>query len=246
MNINNNDITVVIPMYNSQKTIIRTLDSICNQTGINYIKEIVLVDDGSTDETYNIVNDYRNHAKTNVRIIKKENSGVSSARNIGIKSCDTKWIAFCDSDDFWVPKKLAVQANFINNNIDVDFVGTNHTKKVLKILGKKIDTIHKATVKELCIKMYPQTSTVLIKKKVCEKCGYFDEKQRYSEDANFFIKVAHDFNYYYIPEQLVIYDNHQGESRKSGLSRNLKEMHKGEKKILENFIDWDISPYFFI
>lgn len=235
MNIKESDITVVIPMYNAQATIIDTLESICNQTNTNYIREIIVIDDGSTDNSNQIILDYLKKSKIEIQLIRKDNKGVSSARNSGIKLTKTRWIAFCDSDDIWFPTKLITQVNFINNNNDIDLVGCNHTNKQLKIFWKKINKVHKATVKELCIKMYPQTSTILVTKYAIEKCGYFDESQCYAEDGNLFIKIAHDFNYYYIPIQLTIYDNNRRGFGVSGLSSKLEEMHKGSKKNIKEF-----------
>lgn len=226
-------ITVIIPMYNSERTILGTLDSICNQTTPEYIREIIVVNDGSTDGSQELVESYLKSVPIKIRLLKKINGGVSSARNVGIRSADTEWIAFCDSDDIWLPQKIEKQVKVLQDN-DVDLLGCNHQNKELKILTKKITKLHKATLPELCIKMYPQTSTIIVKKEICEEFGGFDEKQKYAEDGNLFMKIAYKYNYYYMPEQLVVFDGGRRGFGISGLSSNLKGMHEGNLKNLSD------------
>lgn len=229
MKIEQNDITVIVPMYNSSQTIIRTLDSICQQTQRQFIQKVVVIDDGSVDDSYLIVKQYVMQSPVKIELIKKENGGVSSARNKGIEVTSTKWIAFCDSDDIWLPNKIEKQIEAVEK-YDADLIGCNHQKKDLRILFKTINEDHKATLKELCIKMFPQTSTILVKKSICEEFGGFDESQRYAEDGNLFMKIAYKYNYYYMPEQLVVFDNGRRGFGVSGLSSNLKGMHDGNMK----------------
>lgn len=94
-------IAAVIPAYNSEKTIGDTLDSIVNQT--HQCNEIIVVDDGSTDGTHQVVKRY-----SKVKYIHKENSGVSDSRNMGVDVAESEWIAFCDSDDLWHPEKINI------------------------------------------------------------------------------------------------------------------------------------------
>ena len=104
-------ISVVIPAYNAEKTIIECINSVLNQTRIDLIEEIIIVDDGSKDQTANVVRE--NFDNKLIRIISKSNGGVSSARNTGIKSAKGKWIALLDSDDIWLPNKIEKQVKAI-------------------------------------------------------------------------------------------------------------------------------------
>ena len=130
------EISVVIPMFNSEKTIIDTICSIENQTDKNHIKEILIVNDGSTDKSKELVEKHSKESCLNIKLIDKKNGGVSSARNMGMKSSSGNWIAFCDSDDRWLPKKLEIQLDIIKN-YDIDFLSCNMNDKPLKILFKK-------------------------------------------------------------------------------------------------------------
>jgi glycosyltransferase involved in cell wall biosynthesis len=100
-------ISVVIPCYNSARTIAETLDSILAQTYGDF--EVIAVDDGSSDDTAKVIGAYQGR----VKYVHQSNAGVSAARNNGVAHAAGKWIAFCDSDDLWVEDKLQIVASAI-------------------------------------------------------------------------------------------------------------------------------------
>lgn len=237
---NGNDfsISVVIPAYNAQDTIVTALDSVKNQSIKPNFYEVIVVDDGSTDRTVEIVEEYfRNHIDIQGHVISKMNSGVSVARNTGIKSAKGMWISLLDSDDVFHPDKNKILMEFILSQKDVDFVGGNLTSDKTKIpfIGelpaqKKISPI------ELLIKWVPQTSTVMMKKSVFESIGGYDEHMRYAEDGDLYLKIAEKYNYYVIQEELA---NFSPSTKKrgfgdSGLSGNLSGMFFGNIQILNH------------
>lgn len=228
-------VSIIIPAYNASRTIIRTLDSLKNQTRFDLIKEILVINDGSTDDTVALIEDYKKQNNNiPIQIINKANGGVSTARNLGLKLASGEWIGLCDSDDEWLPEKLEIQSDIIMRNSNIDFLGGNHTDADLKILGKKVTSLHKATLKELCIKMYPQTSAALFKKNIIDSIGGYDENRRYCEDGQFFMKICDKYNYYYHPDKVVEFDGGKRGFGGSGLSGNLKGMQDGlRKNILE-------------
>ena len=103
-------ISVVIPAFNVGKFIARTLDSVLAQT--RAADEIIVVDDGSTDNTAEVVRSYG----TKVNFIQQDNAGASTARNTGIKAAQSEWVAFLDGDDEWLPEKLEVQLSLPERN----------------------------------------------------------------------------------------------------------------------------------
>ena len=106
-------ISVIIPVYNSEPYLRKCLDSVVNQTYRNL--EILLVDDGSTDNSGRICNEYA--AKDNrIKVFRKDNGGVSSARNIGLKNFTGDYLGFVDSDDWLEPDMYEILYNAINNN----------------------------------------------------------------------------------------------------------------------------------
>lgn len=241
-------ISVIIPVYNSEKTIIRALNSVFNQTAINNIHEIIIVNDGSGDRSVSLINDFKQkNSLIPIILINQENSGVSSARNIGIKKSSGDWIALLDSDDEWLNDKIEYQTNVLNNNPHIDFLGGAHSDKALTIIFKKINLLHKAKVYEMCIKNFPQPSTVLFKKSIFLKIGGFNQNQRYAEDGNYFIKICHSFNLYFDPKVMIFYDGGKQEFGKRGLSANLKMMYLGNISNLNEFLNLKlISKKFYI
>lgn len=113
------DISVVVPTYNRAGLIGETIDSILSQS--YKPREIIVVDDGSTDATESVVARYQ-HAVKYLRIL---NSGECRARNVGVDATSSDWIAFCDSDDLWHPDKLLIQANLLAAATDVKYSFTN-------------------------------------------------------------------------------------------------------------------------
>lgn len=224
-------LSIIIPAYNSEKTIIRALDSIKSQTKPQLISEIIVVNDGSKDGTQTLVEDYAfQNPNLPIVILGKENGGVSSARNLGMSSAKGDWIALLDSDDEWLPKKLELQFSCIEAHPEIDFLGGNHTETPLMIFWKKINRLYRPTIEDLCIKVFPQTSTVIFRKKIFSQLGGFDEERSYCEDAQYFYRIALNYNYYYMPEQLSIYDGGKLGFGESGLSQNIREMNIGTKQ----------------
>jgi len=226
------NISVVIPMYNASSTIYDTLTSVVHQT-YNESIEIIIIDDGSTDNSVNIVNGFRKKNDFDIKLIKKPNGGVSSARNLGIKKARYEWVAFLDSDDIWLPSKLRRQIEGINSlSFKVDFIGCARNNESLKIGLRHITTLHKATVRELLIKMFPQTSTALVRKSVLQELGGYDTSFSHAEDGELWIRICTKYRFYYLPESLVITGGGKPNFGHSGLSANLQAMSEGGMKIL--------------
>jgi len=107
-------VSVIIPMYNSRDTIINALNSVKNQTAIDQILEIIVVNDGSTDDSLILVKKYKKlNPQLPIVVFDKPNGGVSTARNKGMEITNGDWIALLDSDDEWLPHKLEVQIKLV-------------------------------------------------------------------------------------------------------------------------------------
>ena len=228
------NISIIIPVYNAEKTIIDSIYSILDQSILDTIKyEIIIINDGSTDNTYKLLLKFKEkHPSIPLQIINQINSGVSKARNHGINIAKFDWIAFLDADDIWLKNKLEIQFSIINSNKNIDFIGCARNNEALSILGRKINSIYKATINDLLIKMFPQTSTALVKKSLLIKSGYYREDMTHSEDGELWVRLCSNGNFYYIPNSLVITGGGKSNFGESGLSANLKKMHLGSLKIL--------------
>ena len=194
-------ISVVIPVYNREQSIRRAIDSVLGQELLP--DEIIVVDDGSTDRTPEILSSYL----PKIQIVRQENRGVSAARNRGIKAANGEWIAFLDSDDEWLPDKLIKQIScyglhpnmrifqteerWIRNNIRVN-PGKKYSKKSGNIFNECLKT---------CI---VGPSTVICKASLLEEMGGFDEKLPVCEDYDLWIRVAAKYPIPLLPEALTV------------------------------------------
>ncbi len=118
-------ISVVIPLYNKENYIERTLLSVLDQTYRDY--EIVIVDDGSTDRSVEIVEKYTSSEK--IRLVRKKNGGPSSARNLGVKQAKGAWIVFLDADDLFLPYTLQCFSDLIKEVGSVKYIVCNYYEK---------------------------------------------------------------------------------------------------------------------
>lgn len=228
-------ISVVIPMYNSSQTIVRVLDSIKNQTRIDLVHEIIVVNDGSTDNTLQIVEQYKtNNQNLPLKIVSKKNGGVSSARNLGISLSTQEWIALLDSDDMWHSDKIEKQVNEIKKNNNIVAIGGNRDQEIVRT-GKKIsDNLYRIDCKSYLKKNWPHTSTLLIKKEVFDKVGMFDETMTHAEDGNLFMRIAYYYGLYYIIDSVENFGDGKLSFGHSGLSKDMKKMHQGVLKMYKN------------
>ncbi len=191
-------VTVIIPAYNAEKTIISALESIFAQT----VKpeKIIIVNDGSTDKTEKLVSEFAGlHKEISIEFITQKNGGASSAGNNGIKRADTSYIAFLDSDDAWHPEKLEKQLKAFTDYPKAVFVSTSSTVKNSFSNSTKIVPYTK-----LLIKNHVITSSVLVKTEIIQPI-LFNEKLKRAEDYNLWLKIARHNQIVFIDEKLVFF-----------------------------------------
>lgn len=194
-------ISVIIPTYNRANFLHKTLSSILNQS--IEVDEIIVVDDGSIDNTKEIISSYKNDK---IKYIYQENKGVSSARNMGIKTANNRWLCFLDSDDIWHEDKIEKQINFHKENLHILF---SHTDELWMFKNKIINQKkHQLKPEGFCFeKNIPNTligaSTVMINKKVLEEVGYFDETLIACEDYDLWLRILRKYELGLINEKLI-------------------------------------------
>ncbi len=192
-------ISVVIPTYNRAYILPKAIESVFNQTFRDL--ELIIVDDGSTDETPYLV------AKYPLIYVRKPHRGVSHARNVGVLKAKGEFIAFLDSDDVFVPEKLEKQIKFLEKKPSYKIVQTEEVwyKGEKRINPKKIHQKAEGWFFDRAIKLcVVSISTVLIKKEVFEEIGLFDENFPVCEDYEFWLRVSLKMPVGLIKEYLVI------------------------------------------
>ena len=187
-------ISIVIPLYNKERFIKETLDSVFNQSFTDY--EIIIVNDGSTDSSVVIVNAIEDQRIT---VLSNQNKGVSHARNFGISKANSDLIALLDGDDLWEPNHLENLYNLYEKFPDCGLYATAYNKKYFN--GEKIKASYNGLAKEYfgIIEDYfsasikdsiAWTSAVLIPMKTFRKVGVFDEEMRSGQDTDLWIRIA--------------------------------------------------------
>ena len=145
---NEPEVSIITPVYNAEEFLMETIESVKNQTFQNW--EMILVDDGSTDDSLSIINSYSEKDKRIRCIQLQQNSGAAIARNTGIEHSDSPYIAFLDSDDLWLPEKLETQLKIMKEN---QWVFTHTAYEWIdgrgKNLNRRVAVPEKADYKEL-------------------------------------------------------------------------------------------------
>lgn len=217
-------VSVIIPTYNRENYIIKTLENILHQTYKNI--EVIIIDDGSIDDTNGRIEDFiRKKNAKNIKYYWQENSGVSSARNLGIEKSKGEFIAFQDSDDLWKADKLEKQVNCIlQKNSNICYCGT--IKKFLDYEQKINNKFEEEEVLTGILKAETdaQTITWLINRQFLEINNIkFEKNCRYSEDLEFFIKCVYLGNVSCVKEYMSYYVNNE-ESLSNNILNQLQEI----------------------
>lgn len=196
------DVTVVIPTWNRARLVAEAIDSVLAQSLAP--REILVVDDGSTDDTVVALERYGNA----IRVLRlKENRGVSAARNRGIEASLGRYVAFLDLDDLWLPRKLEAQMAYVREHPDIRIhqtdeiwirngvrvnSGKRHQKTEGWIFEKSL---------ELCL---ISPSAVMIEKRLFEEVGLFDERYPACEDYDLWLRITCRFPVGLVPKPLIV------------------------------------------
>ena len=226
-------VSVIVPFYNVEKYIDRCLNSLVNQTLEDI--EIIIVNDGSKDNSETIAKEYASKYKDKIIYLEKENGGLSDARNYAIPYATGEYIAFLDSDDSWEKFKLEKQVEIMDNNQEIAILGSGHYvcgNSNTLVKGDMKGGVKEITFNSKLVKNQFCTPSVIIRKDVIEKGNYyFNEDQKYAEDTLLYLKILRDNKGAKILEPLVIL--YKPEISSSGLSANLLLTEKYE---LRNFL----------
>lgn len=213
-------VSVIIPTYNRGFIIRKSIDSVLKQTFEDF--ELIIVDDGSTDNTKEVVNSY---GDSRIRYIYQGNSGACAARNKGISVAQGNYISFHDSDDEWFPTKLEIQLSMLERT-DADIV----TCQMIRINEDKSETVipYLAESKFVSLSTLPpglSTQTFFMKRKVAE-CIKFDPNMPRLQDMEWLIRACETYSIYCINYPLVNYEVQQ-----DSISSSLERLYKAIERI---------------
>jgi glycosyltransferase involved in cell wall biosynthesis len=227
----NSLVSIIIPAYNRVSYIDQTVDCVLNQTYQQF--ELIVVDDGSTDGTFEKLQAYGDK----INLLTHEghkNKGQSASINYGLSIATGDYIIVLDSDDFWELHKLKVQVDFLDKNPDVGLVYTNGycTNAEGEVIynyhnGDHIEPNDANTVLLDCYLALPVNS--MVRKSVYDQVGGFNESYRAAQDHDMLIRIAEATKFAYLPDFLFYYRRHSN----SISHRNLETRWRVGFKILE-------------
>lgn len=194
-------VTVIIPTYNRAPMLQEALESVFSQTFLPL--EVIVVDDGSTDSTVQVVKTFG----PRVSYIYEPHMGVSHARNVGWRMARYRWVAFLDSDDLWLPRKLERQLSFLGENSEF---AACYTDEIWIRNGKRVNpckhhTKYSGWIFLHCLpRCIISPSSVLLRREVLEELGGFDEDMEACEDYDLWLRLAARYQVLYVPEKLIV------------------------------------------
>lgn len=233
-------ISIIMPAYNASKFIGESIESVVNQTFDSW--ELIVVDDGSTDETANIVSIYAKRVGPKIRCLEQENSGhPACARNKGIRNAVGGWVAFLDSDDYWERDHLLKLFSCAKEDRDV---GVVYGSKIwVDQTGNVLPAKHQPDYhmpggwifENMFFNNLMNTSSVLVKKEILFKVGLFNESPslRNVQDYDLFLRLAAVCKVASVPDLKYFYRRHD-----SNVTLNSSRRARGLITAIDNAIGW--------
>lgn len=209
-------ISVIIPNFNRQHLIQRAIESVNQQHYSNV--EIIVVDDQSTDQSFSIIQDLQKQQDNLSLFVAEENSGANACRNIGVEKARGEYLAFLDSDDYFLPTKLEKQVRILQDRPEVGFVVTGFGAKAVHTLPEGIITL-KETIKQNNLGGF---STLMVRKELFQQVGGLDSNLLSCQDWDLFLKLLQVSQGYKLAEDLVAY-----EVQEDSISKNYTKVIQG-------------------
>jgi len=205
-------VSALLTCYNEADYIEEAIMSVVSQTRYDAVDKIVVVNDGSEDQSEDVILRLANKY-SKIEYIYQENQGLAAARNTGLFHCTGDWVAILDGDDIWIEEKLERQLDFVSTRPDVgvvysDFYLFNGSKR-LRVTPNKFDCRDNDTLKQLFMRGGPIIpSTTLINKHCFESVGIFDPVLRRAQDTDMWLRIARQLPIHHIEEPLILRREH--------------------------------------
>jgi len=204
-------VSATIPVYNQAEYVGEAIQSVLAQTYRDF--ELIVVDDGSTDDTPEVVSSYGSR----IRSLRQPNRGGAAALNAGIRAARAPWIAWLSADDLWEPTKLERQIDAIRQFPDVGLVYTDYvyidpTGTILSAEHFPCPRTKTRTLLWLLLRCYINGSSTLIRREVFDRVGDYDENNRLTPDWDMWLRIAQAYRIAHVPEPLVRYRIHPNQT----------------------------------
>ena len=220
-------ISIIIPVYNGEKTIQETLDSVFAQTFSDW--ELIVSNDGSSDRTLEIVEAIHD---PRIRIVSGENGGLSVSRNRGIAIATGEYLSFLDADDLWSPDKLATQLQALENNPEaaVAYSWTDYIDEKGTWLHSGLHLSPKGNVlSELFLHNFLENgSNLLVRREALDRVGYFETSLTSAQDWDLYLRLADCYQFVPVPRAQIFY-----RIVSTSFSTNLHRHHEQGLRVIE-------------
>jgi glycosyltransferase involved in cell wall biosynthesis len=202
-------VSVIVPAYNAAVYLPHAIDSVIAQAFADW--EIVVVDDGSTDDTQSVVESYRPALADKLQYIRQSNQGLPAARNTGIRAARGEFIALLDADDVWLPQRLGRGVQVLDSDPEIGLVHARVARIDTKgmVIGQlKVDPRYMSG--SIAHHIYIRRAhivcpTVMFRRRCLDTAGWFDETMRATEDRDLWFRIALHFKIEFINEILAYY-----------------------------------------
>lgn len=198
-------VSVILPAYNREALVARAIDSVLAQTFQDF--ELIIVDDASKDGTRAVLERYRDHPKVRL-ILSDVNRGGSGARNLGIEAATGELIAFQDSDDVWLPHKLAAQVAALDANPKAGLCYCaslfSEGPRSYYIPEPVFERLEGDMAREILRRNTTSTQVLVLRRDVLDRAGPFDESLKRFQDWDLMIRVAQETEFVFLPEPMAI------------------------------------------
>jgi len=225
-----------MPVYNGERTIAQAIESVLKQTYTDW--EIIVIDDGSTDDTRKIVERYRSAPADRIRYIHQENQGLACARNTGIRQARGEFLALLDADDVWLPTRLEETVKALDADPSAGIAHANitwisETGEILSTPRRQARHLSGYIFENIFLrKAHISCPTVLFRKKCCEEVGMFDPNlaRLGCEDRELWLRISQRHKVRYIDKVLALY-----RVSASSMSRNQEKMLRARLYVVDKF-----------
>lgn len=224
-------VSVVIATYNMGQYLADAVRSVLNQTWKNL--ELIVIDDGSTDNTPQVMEPLL--ADPRVKYLPQKNAGQPKAKNAGIKACQGDFIAFCDGDDLWAPRKLELQMACMQENPHVGVVYSRVDYMDQDGRFTRHDQPHGHSGKitdQLIVYNFIPFGTAMVRKRVLDQCGIFDETLPMGIDWDLWLRISTAWEFRFLPEVTYLYREWPGQ-----MSKNFRGRYVNAFRIMNKFFD---------
>jgi len=221
-------VSVIIPTHNRAESLRAAITSVLNQTFHDF--EIVIVDDASKDHTREVITNFND---VRIKVIHNPFSkGDAGARNVGVMNSNGEYIAFLEDDDEWLPEKLQIQINLLDNSPS-EVGGICTGRFTIKEADRRAFSVWNPEINDLSKENFITTSSILLKKECFEKCGLFDESMPTSSDYDMWIRISKKYAFKSVNMPLMKYYIHD-----NSLSFNYEKMIRGVEILLKKYSDF--------